>query len=75
MKVSKWKQVFGKAGSPNVQVPLPITIADGQFFSPREPSSERDMLTKFKPAVNTLSRLILMAHLCLLNGMTSGQTQ
>ena len=33
MKVSKWEQVFGKAGSPNIQVPLPITISDGQFSS------------------------------------------
>lgn len=40
MKVSKFEQVFGKAGSSNVQVPLPITIADGQYSSVNERSSE-----------------------------------
>ena len=47
MKVSKWEQVFGKVGSPNVQVPLPITISDGQFSSAIEPSPELDVLTAF----------------------------
>lgn len=45
MKVSKWEQVFGKAGSPKVEVPLPITIPDGQCSSATEPSSESDLLT------------------------------
>ena len=44
MKVSKWEQVFGKAGSPNVQVPLPITISDSQFPSAIKPSSGIDLI-------------------------------
>ena len=47
MQVSKWEQVFGKAGSPNVQIPLPITIADSQYSSATEPTAELTLLKSF----------------------------